>query len=288
MTFRKTLCLIIAFLMFTLLSACKSKETVIEKNSEAQTVPVEENTESILQTQTADNDFTQETESSVVETDTASTTSEASEKAASDNPSEWTKSEIVDFYKKSAEKSDKTAKSEKAITMKGFSINNGQYENVIDFVMPIMSKLLANNSTAEDGITGGYKNLSESDVKSAKAYPVGSSTAIELVLNNQTDGPYADALGGSVGHAITAVGDISVVTDQINDLGIAIQISEKDTKINYTNATVKVLIDKDGNIIKGTWKYTVDIQLNNYKVGKSTVEQTSVIMDNIITVNGGF
>lgn len=285
MTLRKTLCLITAFLMLTSLSACKSEETVTENNTETHTVLIEETTQGAMQT---DNDITRNTESAIAETDTVPSTNEVTEKPASVNPSDWTKSEIIDAYKKAAENSDKTAKSEKAITMKDFSINNSQYENVIDFVMPIMSKLLANNSTAEDGITGGYQNLSEADVKSAKAYSVGSNTAIELVLNNQTDGPYADALGGSVGHAITAVGDISVVTDQINDLGIAIQISEKDTKINYTNATVKVLIDQDGNIVKGTWKYTVDIQLNNYKVGKSTVEQTSVVMDNVITVNGGF
>lgn len=288
MAFRKTLSLITALLLLTSLSACKNNETVIEKTTENQTASIEQTQDNALQTQSADIEITHENHTIIAGTNTVSTTAEVTETVSAVNPSEWTKTEIIDAYKKAAEKSDKTAKSEKAITMKDFSINNGQYENVIDFVMPIMSKLLANNSTAEDGITGGYKNLSEADVKSAKAYPVGNNTAIELVLNNQTDGPYADALGGPVGHAITAVGDISVVTDQINDLGIAIQISEKDTKINYTNATVKVLIDKDGNIIKGTWKYTVDIQLNNYKVGKSTVEQTSVVMDNVITVNGGF
>ena len=221
-------------------------------------------------------------------TDNETVTDVSVPETSSVSPSDWSTAEIIDTYKKAAAKSNSSVKSEQIITMKDFSINNGQYENVIDFVMPIMSKLLANNSTEKDGITGGYQNLSEADIASAKAYASGENTVIEMVLKNQTGGPRDDAMSGSVGHAITAVGDIGVITDQINDLGIAIEISDKDTKINYTNATVKVLIDKKGNIIKGTWKYTVDINLNNYKVGKSTVETTSVVMDNVITVNGGF
>lgn len=288
MTFKKTLSIITALLMLFSLSSCKGEEMQAENTTEAPPVLTSYSEENISQTAIAHIENKEETNITVQETDIISTTAEITESDSAVNPSEWTTIEIIEAYRKAAEKSDKSTVSEKAIAMKDFSINNGQYENVIDFVMPIMSKLLANNSTAEDGITGGYKNLSESDIKSAKAYSVGNNTAIELVLKNQTAGPYEDAKSGSVGHAITAVGDISVVTNQINDLGIAIQISEKDTKINYTNASVKVLIDKDGNIIKGTWRYTVDIELNNYKVGKSPVEQTSVVMDNVITVNGGF
>ena len=151
-----------------------------------------------------------------------------------------------------------------------------------------MSKLLANNSTEKDGITGGYKNLSVSDVASAKAYKVGNNIAIEMVMKDQISGAQEDALSGSVGHAITAVGDISVVTQQLTDLGLPLEISEKDTKIYYTKPVVKVLIDKNGEIINGTWSYTVEISLNNYKAFGKTVNTTSVIMDNTITVNGGF
>lgn len=220
--------------------------------------------------------------------DSTESVSSASTTAALIDPSLMTQAEIIEFYKKAAEKSNKNAKSEQIITLKDISINNGQFEGVIDFVMPIMSKLLANNSTDKDGITGGYTNLIEADIRSAKAYASGDNTVIEMVMNEQTDGAHGDALSGPVGHAITAVGNISVVTDQLNDLGLPIAISDKDTSIHYTNPVVKVLIDKNGNIIKGTWSYTVEIMLNNYKVGKSTVDTTSVIMDNVITVNGGF
>ncbi len=288
MIYKKVAAIILCLLTGIMFSSCKnnSNETIVPDTS---VCALQEESDS----KNIDKDVTV-TENGIIEVSTesletyAEPTQSVPETDSSSNPSDWSTSEIIEAYKKAAAKSHNSVKSEQAITMKDFSINNGQYENVIDFVMPIMSKLLANNSTEKDGITGGYKNLTESDVISAKAYASGNNTVIEIVMKNQTDGPRADALSGPVGHAITAVGDIGVVTDQINDLGIAIQISDKDTKIHYTNATVKVLIDKDGNIVKGTWKYTVDINLNNYKVGKSTVETTSVVMDNVITVNGGF
>ncbi|MBQ3006949.1 MAG: hypothetical protein IJD78_05230 [Clostridia bacterium] len=180
-------------------------------------------------------------------------------------------------------------KSEQIITLKDFSINNGQYENVIDFVIPLISKFIANSSTEKDGITGGFTNLAVSDVYSAKAYNSGNNTVIEMVMVNQTDGAKGDVLGGSVGHAISVIGDITQVTNQLSNYGLPeISISEKDTKIYYTNATVKTVISPEGEILNGTWEYTVEININNYKVGNSTVENTSVIMDNVITVNGGF
>ena len=52
--------------------------------------------------------------------------------------------------------------------------------------------------------------------------------------------------------------------------------------------TVKVVVDSDGKIINGTWKYTVEIRMDNYKAFGTAVATTSVIMDNVITVNDGF
>lgn len=199
-----------------------------------------------------------------------------------------TNAEIVDLYKKAAQKSNPTVKSEQKITLSDISINNGQFSSGMKFVKSIISVFLNNNSKETNGITGGYANLNEADVREAKIYKVGSNTAIEMVMHEQTDGANSNSLGGSVGHAISTVGDISVVTAQLNDLGLPIEISEKDTTIHYTKPTVKVLIDPNGKIIKGTWSYTVEIRLNNYKVGGTTVDNTSVIMDNLITVNGGF
>ena len=214
--------------------------------------------------------------------------SEAESTQESDNPVAWSTLQIVEAYKIAAEKSNAKAVSNHSIDLKSISVNNGQYEGLFEFITPIMSKLIANNSSDKKGITGGYKNLSEADVASAKAYKVGNNIAIEMIMKEQVAGARDDALSGSVGHAITAVGDISEVTKQLTDLGLPLEISEKDTKIYYTNPTVKVLINSNGEIVKGTWRYTVEISLNNYKAFGKKVDTTSVIMDNTLSVNGGF
>ncbi len=113
---------------------------------------------------------------------------------SSDNPAEWSKAEIVEFYKNAAIKTNAGAKSLRNISLKGISINNGQYAGVMDFVSGIMDKIISKNSTEVDG---------------------------------------------------------------------------------------------DGRIIKGTWSYTVDINMNNYKVFGTAVNSTSIVMENVITLNGG-
>ncbi len=222
-----------------------------------------------------------------IEASTVQTTAVSTETTLAPS-AEPSKAEIVDLYKSAAEKSHAGAKTYREISLVDFSINNGQYANVIDFVMPIIGKLLSNNSEEVDGITGGFQNLTEADVKTAKTYSVGDKTVIEFTLHEQRGGPRDSEFSGSVGHAITAVGDIGYVTDQITDLGIPLEISDEHTYIDYTNPTVKVVIDSNGKIVNGTWSYTVAINLNQYKVGNKTVESTKIVMNNVLTVGGGF
>lgn len=266
--------------MVLFLTACQ------RDNSENSTAENSTNKISEESSDSALNDSKLSTSSSSV--DNQGATVSVSTVPSADDPSVWTKAKIVDVYKKAAEKSNMTAKSKQTITLSDISVNNGEFKGVFQFVKPIISKLLANNSTEINGITGGYKNLVESDVNKAKAYKVGNNTAIEMVMLEQTDGAHGDALSGTVGHAISVVGDIGVVTDQLKDLGLPIEISDEHTSIYYTNPVVKVLIDSDGKIINGTWSYTVEIKLNNYNVGGTTVDTTSVVLNNVITVNGGF
>ena len=229
-----------------------------------------------------------DTDASETSVTSATSATAESDTTAATTPAEWTKAQIVDAYKKAAAKSNATAKSDQVITLTKISVNNGEHQNVMDFITPIMSKLLSNNSKETDGITGGFNNLTEADIASAKAYKNGSALVIEMQMNKQTAGINEDAKSGSVGHAITAVGDISVVTKQLKDLGIPLELNEKQTKIHYTNPTVKVVIGPDGKIVNGTWQYTVEIRMDNYTAFGKAVDTTSVIMKNVITVNGGF
>ena len=204
--------------------------------------------------------------------------------AKSDNPEEWTKAQIVEAYKNAAKKTHSSVKSQHKIEMKKVLVNGKE----IDFIVPIMSTMLKNNSTEKDGITGGYNNLTAADVASARAYKNGSALVIEMTMNKQTSGANEDENSGCVGHAITTIGDISVVTKQLEDLKLPLELNERETRIYYTNPTVRVLIDTNGKIVKGNWQYNVDIRLNNYKAFGQPVDSTSVVILNTLTVNGGF
>ena len=288
MKFKVLLSLFLTFALTFLLVSCDDKKEVDVTSNNTSTKSEEFVSDDYQSEAYVELDTTETVLVSTAHNEENSVTIQTATSADIADPSAWSIEQIIEAYKDSAKKSDSKAKSEQSISLKSISVNNGEYEGLFEFITPIMSKLLANNSTEKDGITGGYKNLSVSDVASAKAYKVGNNIAIDMVNKDQISGAQEDALSGSVGHAITAVGDISVVTQQLTDLGLPLEISEKDTKIYYTKPVVKVLIDKNGEIINGTWSYTVEISLNNYKAFGKTVNTTSVIMDNTITVNGGF
>lgn len=279
--------LILALVLLVSLSACKNTNDI--SNQQTTTANSDEPVTDIITNEIpADQVINEDTAQSSSPTESEINTEAKITIDNNSDPSTWTIEQIVDTYKLAATKTSPKVKSQHSILLKKISVNNGKYEGLFDFITPIMAKLLENNSEDKDGITGGYNNLSVSDIASAKAYKIGNNTVIEIVLKEQISGAREDALSGSVGHAITAVGDIGFVTDQLTDLGIPLELSEKDTKIIYTNPTVKVLINNNGEIINGTWKYTVEIKLNNYKAFGKAVDTTSVIMDNILTVNGGF
>lgn len=270
-----TALLLVLVLVFSF-SACKKDEN-IEK-------PV--STTAVSETLTTENKDIIQPETTLSSAETQIPSAETT--AVADDPSVWNSEQIVEFYRNAAKKSHNGTKSAHGIELKKISVNNGQYEGLFEFITPIMSKLLANNSEDKDGITGGYNNLTAADVASAKAYKSGNNTVIELVMKEQVSGASEDALSGSVGHAITAVGDIGVVVTQLTDLGLPLELSAKDTKIYYTNPTVRVVIDGSGRIVNGTWKYTVEIRMDNFKAFGKEVETASVIMDNTLSVGGGF
>ena len=218
------------------------------------------------------------------ETTIPSTQTENITTAPFDDPANWSIERIVEEYKKAATKSNGNAKSTMQITLKDISVNNGEYDKAMSLVKPIIAKFIESSSTENTGITGGFQNLVAQDVSSAKAYKSGNDTVIEMVMVEQTSGPKEDANSGSVGHAITAVGDISVVIKDLADMGLPLELSEEDTKIYYTNPSVRVVINDKGEIVSGTWSYTVEISMNNFKAFGQNVDRASITMDNTITV----
>lgn len=223
---------------------------------------------------------------------TISTTSEIETETTVNNtdPSEWSAEETVEFYKSSAIKSQNKVKSVQKMTLKELSVNDGDgaLGKFVDFVTPFFVSALEKNSTEFDGITGGYENLTASDTASIKAYKDGNYTVIEMTMKEQTDGIHANDKSGTVGHAISVVGDISVVEKELPQFKIGFE--DADISLRYSKPKLKVKINKDGIIESGVWSYTVCINIENLRVDAkavpigATVDKGYGEVDYIITV----
>ena len=200
------------------------------------------------------------------------------------------KAEIINTYINAAKKTTSSVISVQEISLNDIIINDGSgfANGIIKMVKPVISTVVSANSTEFNGITGGYENMTESDVKSAEIKTNGTKKSLKLTMNDQTDTLNTDINSGSVGHAISVIGDLSSVMGQLSDSGLPLEISDENISMTYKNAYVNVNIDENGNIINGTWCYTVTINLTNFSVAGSTVDKTSVEILNTITFNNGF
>lgn len=212
----------------------------------------------------------------------------------SSEPTEWTTEEIVEFYKAAAIKSKTKVKSKEMKELEEMVVNNGDgvLGTLVEWVTPFLIKALEDSEVEFDGITGGYESLIATDVTSAKAYKSGDYTVIEMTMKEQTDGIHADRYSGTVGHAISVVGDISSVAEALSFL--VIDFENADIKLRYVNPTLKVKINKDGIIEKGTWSYNINITVANLYVAaarlpiEAMVESAHGKVSYVITVGGGF
>ncbi len=200
----------------------------------------------------------------------------------------WDTAKVVEFYKNAAAATGTSVQSSQTVGLSDISVNNGQLGGVFSFVTPILSSFLTSSATVTDGITGDFAKLTASDAASAKAYESTRGTVVEITLNEQTDTGSSDSRDGSVAHGIYIVGDLISVMSQLKDKGLPIDIDADKTVIKYMNPVIKALVSEDGKIVNGTWSCTVEISLSDYKFAGSPVNSTVVVLDNRITVNGGF
>ncbi len=204
------------------------------------------------------------------------------------NPAEWTKAEVVNFYKKAAQNS-KSAKSVQKMTMDNgmtVKLSNKALEFLIGLAEPVIQAALKANSTEFDGITGGYDNLVPSDAQSARAYKEGKYTVVEMLMVEQVDDAYGDTFSGTVGHAISVVGNIAVVADQFPQF--TINFKDAYGALTYKNPRVRVKINEKGVIEKGTWSYVVDVDIKNLQIESVVVEHGATEINYVITTGGGF
>ncbi len=206
----------------------------------------------------------------------------------SDNPADWTKEQIVYMYKQAATKSHDTAESSQTMTMPTMIVNDGDgaLGFFINMVKPVIDSVIEKQATTYGGITGGYQKLVPSDVDTAKAYKDGKYTVIEMRMVEQTDGLYGDPQEGTVGHAINVLGNVATAVEQFPDFDI--KYEEADIKIHYADPIVKVRINENGMIEKGTWSYMTEIDIKHLAIGSVMVDKAYAEIEYVIVVGGGF
>lgn len=197
-----------------------------------------------------------------------------------------TETRLIELYKNAAVKSHSSAKSVQKITMKDFYIDNGGAINsIMKMFLPVISKVVENNSTEFDGITGGYSELSINDITSVSYTQNGDEINIIINLKEQTNNGTSEINSGTVGHAISVIGDLSSVFNQLKDSGIPISVENDNIVMTYKNAQIDVTINNDGKIIEGVWSYDVTLDLNNFTVAGTVVPKASIVINNEISIN---
>lgn len=204
------------------------------------------------------------------------------------DPAEWSKEEIIAFYKSSAIKSNSGATSTQTMALDHMIVNNG--DGALGFFVkmadPVIKKALAKNSTSYGGITGGFNNLVVEDAESLKAYKSGEYTIIEMKMKEQTDGTYGSPYDGTVGHAINVLGNVSTAVAEFPDFKI--DFENADIKVRYSDPIVKVKINKDGIIEKGTWSYMANVDIKHLDISGIMVDTADAAIFYEIKVGGGF
>ena len=204
------------------------------------------------------------------------------------DPSKWSKEQIVEYYKQSATKTHPTATSSQTMELQKMVINDGDgaLNFFVNMIKPAIKTVIKNNAISYNGITGGFEKLVPSDVKSAKAYKQGNYTVVELYMVEQTDGIYGDSQSGTVGHAISVLGNIATAVEQFPQFDI--KYKEAEIKVHYANPTVKVKINDKGIIEKGTWSYVADCSFKHLEISGIMVDKAEADIKYVIVVGGGF
>ncbi len=250
-------------------------------------VDIEESTDENVSDEPSTNENTEESSTDKTD-DKKEEESTTAKEELPDDPAKWSKEQIVEYYKQSAIKTHPTVKSSQTMELSKLVVNDGDgaLNFFLNMIKPAISTVIKNNTMTYNGLTGGFKNLQPSDVKTAKAYKQGNYTVIELYMVEQTDGMYGDAQSGSVGHAINVLGNIATAVEQFPQFDI--KYKEADIKIRYADPTVKVKINDKGIIEKGTWSYNAVIAIRHLEISGIMVDKADAIMKYVIVVGGGF
>ncbi len=290
---KKIISVLLVFTLAFVFVACSKKsknETAVTQESRGD-VNVQEVVVSEVLTDVAGEVVTEQGGEAVIVTE-VHTEAITEPEALDADPSQWTEEEIIAFYKSSAIKTHPNVKSVQTMNMKKMVVNEGKglVGGLLKVAEDAIANVLAKNSTTVDGITGGFNNLAVSDAESIKAYKSGDYTVIEMRMKEQTDGTYGSMYDGTVGHAICVLGNVSTAAAEFPNFDIDFENAK--IKIRYSEPTVKVKINSDGYIEKGTWSYTANVDIENLKIGNKlgsvNIKTADAAIFYEIKLGGGF
>ena len=291
---KKFIALLTALSLVLSLAACGGSDKPVEPETTTEEVSADNPTSAEVELTEAPDETVTNTEGEVIATNPDETTAPEETSALDADPAKWSEEEIIEFYKQAARKS-KSVKSQKKMVMGEFVVNDGDgfLGTFVEMATPLFKSTLEDNSPEFDGITGGYEKLSPSDVRTAKAYKSGNYTVIEMTMVEQVDGARGSEKEGTVGHAISVVGNLSIVEEKLKIFFI--DFDNADVKIRYANPVLKVKINNStGKIEKGTWSYDVLVNIKNLYIKnlrlpiELTIKSGHGSVAFSVTVGGGF
>lgn len=175
------------------------------------------------------------------------------------DPVNWTKQQIIDCYKSAMILTE----AEGGQT----DLNYELFCEVPAIISGPLKLFLKLKSKPFDGLTGGYRNLTESDIRKAEARVEGEYIIINLYPESQTNGLGVDIREGTVGHLITGIGGIDGFVSFVQkNLGfLKMKYNENSVTMKYTDAFAKnIRINTYTGLVEGgIWGYTFDLYLDD-------------------------
>lgn len=172
------------------------------------------------------------------------------------NPSNWTVEQIVDYYKTAAAATKGQS---------GQSYEILELPSVLNLIKSTINNALSQRSVPIEGITGGYENLTASDLTNATASKSGLYVTINLTPKDQTDGIKGRAKEGTVGHVVDVIDGVG---EAVGVLGVPAEYPEGSVTLEYKNAYAKnIKINTlTGRIVSGEWGYDLFVTVNGAKL----------------------
>lgn len=192
--------------------------------------------------------------------------------------SDWTDEEIIEYYKTAAAKTNDTAVTKEAFTLKFLKMGNSDYDKIMESVM---INSWDDSQSESAGINGNYEKLVAADCSSVEAYKKGRYIVVEISLKDHSDSFKEDSFQNPISHGLDIIEDKDDVLNALDE-DLTVDFSEGDIVLDYTNAKIVARINSDGYIKKGTWTYDMVMIVRNVSV---TISNSPVLIEN---ASGGF